>query len=370
MTYTEWQADLFPSNVFSVTHPRYRFWQRRYGFLSEIDHGKVAIMLNVDATDCLTVADKYSHVVFTSCAESPRYDDLVSMANRYPDKQFVWLADLDCYDFPLPDNVEHIPYRHWYIRLEMFQECFDTNLVPKVKNKNLTCMFSSLSYYMRQARAVVTAALKTHAPDSIVSWHNLDNSDGIQRYYVNTFQEHEYFCDLDWSWINSTLTVDDYSLSRNQVKGNMFEIFNPAYQNAVINFNNETDSMGWLNDGTNCYNRPGPFLTEKTWKSLISGTVMLNSGQPGTVQFLKDAYHLPLDYNIDVSYDNVPQDFDRFRLLVESIAKLSTRKLQDVVDENIDACEKVQQLVLDPDYLNVFRTFNRQQDKLVVEKLL
>lgn len=367
---SEWLDDLFPSDVCSPTHPRYAFWQKRYGFLKHINLDRVKLMLNVDApTDHVVLNSNHRAVVFTSCAESPRYEDLVKLANRYSDKQFIWLADLNCYDFPLPSNVEHIPYRHWYIRLEMFQECFDTKLVPKVKNKNITHMFSSLSYYMRQARAVITAALQTHAPGSIVSWHNLDNSNGIQRYYVDTFRQHEYFSNLDWSWFNHTLTVDDYTISRNKVKGNMFEINNPAYQNAVINFNNETDSMGWLMNSTDCYNRPGPFLTEKTWKSLISGTVLLNSGQPGTMSFLKDTYHLPLNYKIDFAYDDVPQDFDRFNLLVKLIQDLSTCKIQDVIDENIDVCEQVQNMVLNPDYLNLFREFNRQQDDMIIEKL-
>lgn len=366
----EWLDDLFPSDVFAKQHPRYDFWKKRYGFLSHIDHERVMIMLNVDApTNTVVIKPTHQSVVFTSCAESPRYTDLVELATRYPDKKFVWLADLDCYDFPLPANVEHIAYRHWYIRLEMFHQCYNTALVPRVKNKTITCMFSSLSYYMRQARAVVTAALKTYAPHSVVSWHNLDNSNGIQKYYVQTFKEHAYFADLDWSWIDQTLTVDDYNLSRNSVKGNMFEFENAAYQTALINFNNETDSMGWHDNGSSRYNRPGPFLTEKTWKSLISGCVLLNSGQPNTFEFLNHAYHLPLNYSIDTSYDQVSQDFDRFRLLVQTIQKLSTRSLQDLIDENIDLCQHIQDKVLDPDYLDVFRAFNQQQDALVIEKL-
>lgn len=367
---TEWLDDLFPSDVFSRSHPRYEFWKKRYGFLNNIDLEHVKLMLNVDApTDNVVLDQHHRAVIFTSCAESPRYTDLINMAHRYPDRKFIWLADLDCYDFPLPSNVEHVPYRHWYIRLEMFHDCFDTTQVPRVKNKVLTHKFSSLSYYMRQARAVVTAALQTHAPDSLVSWHNLDNSDGIQRYYVDTFREHEYFADLDWSWISSVMSVDDYTMSRNTVKGNMFEINNPAYQSAVINFNNETDSMGWLNDGVNCYNRPGPFLTEKTWKSLLSGTVLLNSGQPGTFKFLQQAYRLPLEYNIDISYDDIPQDFDRFKQLVNLIENLSSCRLQDIVDQNIDTCERVQNIVLDPGYLELFRVFNSKQDYLIAEKL-
>lgn len=376
MTYTEWQADLFPGNVFSATHPRYDFWLRRYGFLSQIDHNKVALMLNVDSTDFLTIPVKQSHVIFTSCAESPRYDYLQQLALHYHDKQFVWLADLDCYDFPLLPNVHFVPYRHWYIRLEMFQQCFQ-GTVTRVKDKAHRYKFSSLSYFRRPNRAVVTAALYTHARNSsLFTWRYLDNDrTGRQEEFIETFRNHRLFQDLDWNFFDQNWFTDQDNIASKlqadgvnfRVRDAMLDIATPGFQTALININNETDTFGWMDNGIERYNRPGPFLTEKTWKTLITGCALLNSGQPGTMKFLREAYNLPLDYSYDTSYDLEAKDFDRLSGLVETIQNIERSSLQDLVDANIDTCQRIQDMVLDPDYVQSMRDFNLAQDKKIME---
>ena len=39
--------------------------------------------------------------------------------------------------------------------------------------------------------------------------------------------------------------------------------------------------------------------------------------------------------------------------------------LKELVDANIDACQAIQDLVLDPDYVNSLKQFNKTQDCLV-----
>lgn len=369
---TEWQDDLFPNDVYPG-HPRFDFWYQRYEFLKHIDLNRVCMLLNSDgpAIELIRVKPQHKFILFTSCAESPRYDDVRALGLRYPDMPVVWLADLDPYDYPLPSNVTHIKYRHYYIRMEMLYDCFDVSQVLKVKDKKIRYKFSSLSYFMRQARATVTAALYKYARDqSVMSWHLLDNSHNtIQKDLIQSFRDSPVFSDLDWSVLEQQLTLDEYNWGRNSVKNNMMDTFNPAFESSLCNFNNETDSMGWLDNGQERYNRPGPFITEKTWKSLFTGCVLLNSGQPRTIEYLKNDYNLPLNYSIDQSHDSVPQDFDRFRLVIDMIKSLSQVSLTDLIDANIDTCAHVQSILLDPAFLEAPKAYNRVQDERVATLL-
>jgi len=375
---TEWSEDLFPGNV-TLRSPRLNFWMDRYAFLKHIDLSRVYLMLNWDMpVDNVVLGLTHRAIIFTSCAESPRYQEVRELAKRYPGVPILWLADLDAYDYPLPANVTFVSYRHWYIRLEMFQECFQGQ-VTRVKDKPLKHKFSSLSYFRRPNRAVVTAALYTHARNSsLFTWRYLDNDrTGRQEEFIETFRNHRLFQNLDWNFFDQNWFTDQDNIAGKlqadgvnfRVRDAMLDIATPGFQTALININNETDTFGWMDNGIERYNRPGPFLTEKTWKTLISGCALLNSGQPGTMKFLREAYNLPLDYSYDTSYDLETRDFDRLSGLVETIQNIEQSSLQDLIDANIDTCQRIQDLVLSPEYVQSMRDYNLAQDKKIMELL-
>jgi len=375
---TEWLDDLFPSNV-TLHSPRLNFWTKRYAFLKHIDLSRVYLMLNWDMpVDNVVLGLTHRAIIFTSCAESPRYQEVRELAKRYPSVPILWLADLDPYDYPLPANVTFVSYRHWYIRLEMFQECFQGQ-VTRVKDKAHKYKFSSLSYFRRPNRAVVTAALYTYARDSsLFTWRYLNNDrTGAQEKFVETFRNHDLFKDLDWGFFDQDWFTDQDSIAKKlqadgvnfRVRDAMLDIHTPGFEQALININNETDTFGWMDNGIERYNRPGPFLTEKTWKTLITGCALLNSGQPGTMKFLREAYNLPLDYSYDTSYDLEVKDFDRLAGLVKTVQKIEQSSLQDLIDANIDTCQSIQDLVLDPGYVQSMRDYNLAQDNKILELL-
>lgn len=374
----EWQSDLFPSNV-TFRHPRLRFWTKRYSFLKNIDISRIYLMLNWDAqVDRVVLGPNHRVIVFTSCAESPRYPEVRELALRYPNILVLWLADIQTYDYPLPANVLFITYRHWYVRLEMFQECYQ-GIVPRVKNKTHKYKFSSLSYFRRPSRAVVTAALYTYArSSSLFTWRNIDNDpSGTQAELINTFRNHRLFKDMDWKFFDQDFLMAQDNIAdimqtdriNFNVRDSMLNVDNIAFGESLININNETDTFGWMDNGIERYNRPGPFLTEKTWKTLITGCALLSSGQPGTMNFLREAYRLPLDYSYDTSYDLEIKDFDRFAGLVETIQNIEKSSLCDLIDANIDTCQRIQDLVLDPDYIKSMRDYNLAQDEKILELL-
>ena len=342
--------------------------QSDYKFLTEIDQSKIQLILNTGLLE-FQISKNKQLVIISTFYQSPRCNAVINAAKLNPDTQFIYLADVNNYDHVYPDNVTFFKYRHWHLPLMHVLNNIDLSQIPNVKSKKIYKKFSSLSYYRRQFRAIVTLSLLKHAVnDSIVSWHNLTN-DSCHDQLIKSLKSDVSFNDLDWEALNYKYTIDNYTVDKNYYESNILDFLNPQYQNCLINFSNETDSFGlyWVDDIR--YNRPGPFLTEKTWKPLIAGNVLMSTGQPGTYDFLKNDYNIPINYSIDTSFDNVLGDFDRIKQIKNLIESLSKIKLSDLIDQNIDNCELIQNTILTPGYIDQFELFNQSQDIKILEKI-
>ena len=342
--------------------------QPNYKFLTEIDQSKIQLILDTGLLE-FQISKNKQLVIVSTFYESPRYNAVINAAKLNPDTQFIYLADVNNYDHVYPDNVTFFKYRHWHLPLMHVLNNIDLSQIPNVKSKKIYKKFSSLSYYRRQFRAIVTLSLlKYAANDSIISWHNLTN-DSRHDELIKSIKNDLSFNDLDWELLNYKHTIDNYTLDNNYYESNILDFLNPQYQNCLINFSNETDNFGlyWIDDIR--YNRPGPFLTEKTWKPLIAGNVLISAGQPGTYDFLKNDYNIPINYSIDTSFDNILGDFDRIRQIKNLIESLSKIKLSDLIDQNIDNCELIQNTILAPGYIDQFESFNQSQDIKILEKI-
>ena len=363
-----WPDNLALGNITSTSDAGYEFWKDRCLFLSNIDTEKVKVFLDFDNFLRIKITKNVHTVVITMFGESPRIKELIALAHQHPEVNFIWVIDIDLYDFKLPKNIYYFKYRFWYLHLEAFLANYDVSKLIFAKNKNYKYKFSSFSFKLRQSRALITTLLMTYAhKESLISWHKAD-LDQIDRHkaLIESLKNHHDFADLDWSVIDNTILPDNFNKTKNTVLANTLDIDNAGYANTLINFTNETDSYGYHNDGINEYIRPGPYLTEKTFKSLISGTVMISVGQPFIYDFLRNDYKLPLNYAMDLSYDNLKGDFDRLLELRKLIEKLASTPLADLIDSNIDICETIQRTLVDLDYITELKKFNQQQDEKIL----
>lgn len=371
-----------PENISKFDDPRIEIWKGIYNWLNFIDQNKVQILID-------SYFEKFNPnktckvVICTSYEADPRVENLVDLANRYSDLQFIWLTDSNIYDYPLPSNIFRLKYLHWYLRVRTFLHVCPSDKIVKVKNKKIKYKFSSLSYYPRQNRALVTAALLTCAQQqSILSWHNAQSRLDIKstrisssfdnkhhRYLIDSLRQHPQLADLDWDFVDSVIKLDDYNINNNYPEYNLQDIDNLCYTESLCNFNNETTSFGLYADDTVSYIRPGPYFTEKTVKPLVTGCVLINSGQPFGYDFLRDNYQLPVDYGLDLNFDRLPGDFDRFIKLVEFIQHLSNRSLSNLNDATIDKRSQIQDLILSPEWMQTIIEFNRKQDLILLEFL-
>jgi hypothetical protein len=365
-----------PDKIQSFNDPDLIPWKKYIKCLDSLNQDTNAIMISMHSYNSKKIfPNNIKKCLYTLFAESPAQsvDLLNELAQTNPHVDFIVLADHWFYDFPLAENITTLEYRQNIIYLDYFVKTFDKSKFVFADQKEITKKFSSLSFKKRQHRALATAALLTYAKEeSIISWHNYDKEDqyaDVHDYLIKSFVDYDKFKHLDWNFVDKQILIDDYNMNRNIGLDNILDIAHCAYTDAFVNLINETDGMGYHNDGKTEYNRPGPYTTEKIWKALLAGNAIISIGQPNTIKFFKECYHLPLDYDFDNNYDSIDKDFDRFERILELIKNLSDRNLKDIVEKNIDVCKSIQKTIINPDYVQMILDFNAKQDEIILNLL-
>ena len=87
-----------------------------------------------------------------------------------------------------------------------------------------------------------------------------------------------------------------------------------------------TDSTG------HGYIEPGPFVTEKTWKCIISSTAFIPVGQMYTYHWL-NTLGLKFDYGeLNLDFDNDPGNLTRLEKIVKLIESLQSWSAPDLYE--------------------------------------
>jgi len=354
--------------VDSWLHPNIEIYKKFYSFLNQIDPDQVQLHLNMtsDSFDKVIITKKV--FVVSTLSEAPRVDALNKLATQNPNTWFICLADVEFYDYPFVTNIIPFTYRHWHVPLLKFLKDH-RHTVTSAKSKIITKKFSSLSYFNKQVRALVTASLLTYAKnESIISWHNKTWSDHHD-YLIRTIIQHPRYRELKWELLNQSYLIDDYGDTDNFYEKNMGNSLNTIYQSSLINFSNETTNFGLYQVGDSSYVRPGPFLTEKTWNPLLGGNVLFSSADPLVYNYLIKHYSIPINYSINMSFDSMVGDLDRFAAICEEILRLANIPLKVLIEENIDNCDLIQQTITHPEYTFQFNQFNQRQSDKIAETI-
>ena len=92
--------------------------------------------------------------------------------------------------------------------------------------------------------------------------------------------------------------------------------------------------------------------------------------KPFLYKFLKERYELDCNYKlINLEFDDMDGDIDRYAATVENIRKLSTTSLADIVDANIDVLEQIQDTLLEPSWFDYIQKLNAKEEQEVLDLL-
>lgn len=232
--------------------------------------------------------------------------------------------------------------------------------------KNMVYKASALTGRITQSKVIIFSALQRYlGSDCVLSLNDRFESSNVHHWQLTGDQELDdltaYFRD---NWLSRTVKLPD---DDSNYLSNYLSVKNSAYSESALNFTQESFHYSLMYDETKNHEQilSGPFLTEKTFKCLLSQTAFVPVGQFRSYRWL-ETMGMRFDYGLDLSFDDDPGNISRLNKLVTLIRNLEKYTAEDLFEmtktstlhnyfnitskEFFDRCEKSNQSSLNTLY--------------------
>jgi hypothetical protein len=275
----------------------------------------------------------------------------------------VVLSDLNYYNYPFPSNVHAYTYYFWNQQVELIKKWF-----PKKTNKNLKFKTSAFCNRITQSKLIIFTALVEYLQSQTLlkldSW--VDEKD-VHFKQATGNNELDRLADLFWSkYYGNTYVIDQFNNSTDNVQRKTADPWSTAYQQALINFTNESFHYSYFYNGEKEFIYPGPFLTEKTLKCLVGGTPFIAVGQFETYKTLKNLGFCFNYGDLDLSWDLDSGNLTRLQSIVNLIKNLQNYTLDDLVAITNDSTKHNFNYVWSGDFNNHCNNQNNKTIELIL----
>jgi len=259
--------------------------------------------------------------------------------------QFIILGDFLPNELEKYNRVEFVRLLHWQY---FTSSVTDSDIDWSQKKYKI----SSLSYYVNEFRYFVTAAL-LETSDNLISWHNEQRSYGNYEYI---------FEKTGYPNRDNLIQFKDRLINKIEIdKINNDPVYNyqqaktlPAYRETLVNCINETKDVSWVDNFGDC---PGPYLTEKTWKPLYTGTALIFVGQHNIKNVLEQAGFI-FDYPWNNQYTDIPGDLERLEKIIETINYINEMPFDTILNGIKESCEYNKNYLYSNDFKNYINNIN------------
>jgi len=259
---------------------------------------------------------------------------------------FIILGDFLPNDLSLYDRVKFVRILHWKY---FIPACSYTGINWKDKQFKI----SSLSNYVNEYRFFITAYLLGRT-DVLFSYHN--------KFRKSTYLPEEE--DGSTPIRDSLIPYKEFLKNRRYIIDEFINdptetytqaISHPAYANSLVNSINETKDISYVDEFGIC---PGPYLTEKTWKPIYTGTALLFSSQMNTKKVLEDA-GFNFDYGWNNSYSDLWQDSEKLEIILSTIDKVMGMSHKEIENSIKDSCEHNATYIRSKEFRNYIDSINQ-----------
>lgn len=338
----EWMSEL-PKNTF------FSLWLRNP---SEIDP---SLDLPLDK-DLYVVSFHYERV-------DP--DWIMKQAKRIS-QPIIIINDGSGYDFPWPNNVYFFNFFSWHIHLEQIMAWF-----PEKKSRNIKYKISAVCHRITQSKLLVTTALleNINREDLLLklgSWLEEKNvhhrsQTGIKRLdnLSRLFFEKYY---------GTTIEIDDFDEYTHNVQRINSTPWQPLYLDAAIHVTNESYHYSYMMNELGSYIRPGPLLSEKTFKCLLAETPFISVGQFDVYNQLK-ALGLKFDYgDINLAWDSDPRNFSRLEGIIDTVIDLGRMSKEHIHEVTKESSQHNADLIWSGEFSKKCRAHNEKISQEILER--
>lgn len=214
-------------------------------------------------------------------------------------------------------------------------------------NKDIKYKASALTNRVTQSKAIVFSAL-TNLLDKQDFVGSLNHAHSLSKNVHNWEMSGNIACDKHTknfvdNWLDKKVLLHNDDRAEGSYN-------NPAYQNSALNFTQESYHYSYMIHNETPIIEPGPFVTEKTWKCLLSKTALIPVGQYKSYNWLEQM-GMKFDYGkLDLSFDNDPGNLTRLEKIVNLIELLNQWSAQELFDMTRDSCEYNYNHVLSKDF--------------------
>lgn len=250
--------------------------------------------------------DNFDTYVITLHNEPVFIEDVEHMCRQRPNSLFVIVGDIFG-SFPFDNcklltnfwfhkiipyalsntNIEFLEQRKYLLSSLVNQSSYYKTLVTSHLHKNY-CNRNDLVWTWNTAQSNANSKVRCFSMDLLDIETGYPIVDDLRNHYFqnlkNTSRAYEVF-------LNEPI-LDFYS-------------YGPI-PDSCVNITNET----FINETTDDIICPGPTITEKTWKPIITGTAMIPQGQSKTYSMFEN-FGFEFYYPWDKSYDLLTADYDR-----------------------------------------------------------
>ncbi len=260
-------------------------------------------------------------------------------------------------------NVNFVPVIEWHYQLASMIKIFGAKVTKNLKHK-----VSALCHRQTQSKILALAALAQHVglENCLISLHSWQEHKNVHGWELTNNilvdQYIKYFVD---NFKDSTFLIDKFV---NQDLIQVHNFHHKAYLDSAININNETFSYSHMYVNNKARINPGPFITEKTLKCLLSETAFINNGQFDTYETLS-SLGFKFDYSLDLEYDKDPGNLGRITGMINLIKNLSSLTNEDIYDQTRDACLHNKNHVISGEFFNLAETVNNTATEIILSKL-
>ena len=261
--------------------------------------------------------------------------------------------------FKNSSQVKYLPYTTYHQQLNGMPISSDP-----IK-KNIQYKASALTSRVTQSKVIIFSALTSllKEQDFVVSLHH-KYDDSLLRNVHHWEMSGNDICDrhtknfID-NWLDKKITLNNDD--QNELSYN-----NPAYQNSALNFTQESYHYSYMTNEGKSYIEPGPFLTEKTWKCLLSKTAFIPVGQVHSYNWLTQM-GMKFDYgNLDLSFDEDPGNITRLEKIVHLIDDLNQWSANELYHMTEQSCEHNYDHIMNKSFWNSCEKFNQPTIELLI----
>lgn len=268
------------------------------------------------------------------------------------------LTGPEIYKIKFQNKIINLPYCYYHKQISRFNKI-------NVARKKIKYKIGSLTNRLTQSKCIIHAALLYHLPESdiVYSLHSENcemknvhywtpSSNTTCNFYMDQFQKNH----LGKSKIIDSTDYDQTNVDLPVYTQSIFNLTQESFHYSFM-MDDQTDQEGIL---------PGPFLTEKTWKGLLTGTAIIPVGQYRTLAWLK-TQGFQFDYgDLNLDFDNDPGNLTRLEKIIQLIKNINSIKIDDL--DNMTSTSRLhnQEHIWSVDFYNSCQEINNSTVKKLV----